>query len=77
MDDKQIIETRIKKVSTLSQVAQKEVRDKLAFKSESFNFKGYAKINYTKNSFLSVCSIDPIEGTIINMFDQVMTDINK
>lgn len=70
-----IQEIRIKKVSTLSPVAQKEVREKLEKEGERFNFKGYAKVSYAEGSPLYVVSVDPIEGTIMDVFDEVMKEI--
>lgn len=73
----EIKEIRIKKVVNLSSSAQKEVKEKLASKSEGFNYQGYAKVSYRENSPLSVVSVDPIEGTILDVFSEVMGKIKK
>jgi len=73
----EIKEIRIRKVSDLSPSAQKEVTEKLSKKSPDFNYKGYARVNYTETSPLSVYSVEPIEGTIIDVFDSVMSQIKE
>ncbi len=70
----EVKEVRIKKVETLSQAAQNEVRDKLSAKDDNFNYKGYAKVSYIETSPLSVYSIDPIEGTIIDVFNNLQIE---
>jgi len=73
----EIKEIRIKKVENLSPSAQREVEEKLKEVSENFNYRGYAKVSYKENSPLSVVSIDPIEGTIIDVFSGIMNKIKK
>ena len=72
-----IKEIRIRKVANLSSVAQKEVENKLAMLPNEFNYKGYAKVSYKEISPLSVVSVDPIEGNIINVFSDIMDKIKK
>ena len=71
----EVYEIRIKNVSELSPEAQREVAQKMSQKDETFNFKGYAKVVYTKNSPLSIQSVDPIEGTIIDYFKELNTTL--
>ena len=72
-EDIKFEEVRIKKVATLSQTAQDEVKGKLQELQQKgeFKYKGYAKVNYIESSPLSVHSIDPIEGTIIDVFSSI------
>ena len=67
----EIREIRIKKVANLSPSAQAEVRTKLEDVSESFNFRGYAKVSYVETSPLRVISVDPIEGDTLDILEQI------
>ena len=74
-DQIQIKEIQIKKVVILSSQAREEVNIKLQKEYETnpdFNFQGYAKVSYTEDTPLSVFSVDPIEGDILNVFSDIM-----
>ena len=66
-----IVEIKIKRVSELSESAQREVAQKLSSFSRPFNFKGYAQVTYTEASPYRVSSVDPIEGTINDFFNGI------
>lgn len=72
-----VYEVRIRRISELSPSAQDEVSKKLQKEGPDFNFRGYAKVSYTKNSPLSVLSVDPIEGTIFDYFKSITENIKK
>jgi hypothetical protein len=76
----EIKEIRIKKVNTLSETAQQEVIGKLSQLAKAqpkFNYQGYAKVSYVEHSPLSVYSVDPIEGTIVDFSEYVFNKIKK
>jgi len=70
-----IMEIRVKKVAELSPKAQKEVSDKLKVVPQNFNFQGYAKIVYGMGSPYEVISVDPIEGTIVDLFHDIISKL--
>lgn len=75
MDD--IVEVQIRKVSQLSEAAKKEVESKLTKLDDNFRFKGYAKVSYAQNSPLRVVSVDPIEGTVVDYFNDLAKQIKE
>lgn len=77
--DKQpeIKQIRIKKVSNLSPKAQEEVQSKLEKKGPEFRYHGYARVNYIENSPLKVHSVDPLEGTILEIYKSIMSKIEE
>lgn len=67
-----IVEIRVKKVRDLSTVAQIEVFRKLSEMGADFNYKGYAKVEYSQSSPIEITNVEPIEGTIIDLFKEVV-----
>ena len=67
----EIKEIKIMEVSSLGDAARKEIRTKLQNLPEGFRFRGYAKVAYIQNSPLSVYSVDPIEGDIIDELNRL------
>ena len=70
-----IYEIRVKKKETLSQRAQEEVMKKLETKPDTFKYKGYAKITYASASPLTTIGVDPIEGTILDLFKEITDNV--
>lgn len=70
-----LVEIRIRKVSELSEQAQKEVVRKLSVIERPFNFRGYAKVTYTEASPYSIAGVDPIEGTINDFFIEIRKQV--
>ena len=71
MPSEEVYEIRIEEVSSLSAAAIEEVRQKLLKTPKEFQYKGYAKVSYVKNSPLRVSSVDPIEGTIVTYYRDI------
>lgn len=77
MENEKIVEIQIRRVKELSEVAQREVESKLSNFPTSFNFRGYAKVSYAESSPMRIVSVDPIEGTINNYFNDMMRRIQE
>lgn len=72
-----VVEVQIRKVSLLSEAAKQEVKEKLSQLNDNFKFMGYAKVSYAQNSPLRVVSVDPIEGTVVDYFNELANKIEK
>ncbi len=76
MSSEEVYEIRIEEVSSLSSAAKEEVQQKLLQKPDGFKYIGYAKVSYVKNSPLRVSSVDPIEGTIVTYYKNMIKSLN-
>lgn len=67
-----IIEIKIKKVDELNSIAQLEVMEKLQT-THLKDFRGYAKVTYAECSPLRIVNVEPINGTIIDFYRQLIS----
>lgn len=73
----EIFEIRVKKVEELSSKARKEVQDKLDAKTEPFDFRGLAEVTYVKSSPPRVKTVDPIEGSVVDFFKNIIPQLEE
>jgi len=69
-------EFRLKRITSLSISARKEVEAKLNA-LDGFNFQGWVKVSYSNNSVPEVISVDPIEGSGIKYVELIMDSVRN